>query len=512
MSFYVNWGKSYKPKIVCRYKFKIMNSRKNWLILCIGLLLGGYASAKVTLPNVLTSNMVLQQKERVAIWGKAFPGEKVTVEFAGQSRSCIASSDSTWQVWLKPMKASFQERELVVKGEDNEIRLKNVLVGEVWLCGGQSNMEYPMDRNLKRYAAPGRGEDIAAKEWKNPKADGLRLFMVEKKYGLPDCQTKGWQKPESEYVAPFSAAAYFFGKTLYETLQVPVGIIASSWGGSRIENWMPKDVYIQAPFYKKEQVQHPKVKRRIALYYETMIRPLAPYTLKGFTWYQGESDAISHDSLYVEKFETLLNTWRTIFDDKNLPMYYVQIAPYLYSNRPRDDYKHDAYVKAWFSDLQTSCMDLKNTGQVIVTDLVDNPKDIHPSYKWEVGRRLALWALAKDYKQNVIYSGPQLKQAKLKGGQLYLTFNTGKSGLTAGKRDAATNAFVAVDDKLTWFEVAGKDGIFRPVEAGLTDGKVVLDVSDIDEPSKVRFGWNEKAMPNLFNTEGLPAMPFCVDL
>lgn len=489
-----------------------MNLRKSLFIVCVGLMISGQLLAKVTLPNVLTSNMVLQQKERVAIWGKAYPGERVTVEFAGQSRSCIATSDSTWQVWLKPMNASFEKRDLIVRGEENEIRLGNVLVGEVWLCGGQSNMEYPMDRTLKRYAAPARGEDLAEKEWKNPNAEGLRLFWVEKKYGLPDCQTKGWQEAESAAIAPFSAAAYFFGKTLQEALQVPVGIIASSWGGSRIENWIPEDVYKQAPFYAKEQMQHPTVKRKIALYYDTMIRSLAPYTLKGFTWYQGESDAMAHDSLYVEKFETLLNVWRTIFKDKTLSMYYVQIAPYLYSNRQWDDYKHDACLKAWFADLQTNCMSLEHTGQVIVTDLVDHLKDIHPSYKWEVGRRLALWALAKDYNKKVVCCGPQLKRAYLKKKQVILTFRTEGSRLTAGVRDKDNNAFKAVNDKLTWFEVAGSDGVFRPVEAVIEDGKVVLDVADIKNPSKVRFGWNEQAMPNLFNEEGLPATPFCVEL
>lgn len=490
-----------------------MNFRRVWGIVCVGLLLSGQLFAKVVLPNVLTSNMVLQQKERVAIWGKAYPGERVTVEFAGQSQSCVTAADSTWQIWLKPMDASFEKRELIVRGEKNEVRLDNILVGEVWLCGGQSNMEYPMDRKLKRYVAPRRGVDWAEKEWKDPNVDGLRLFLVEKKYGLPDCQTKGWCVLDSTSVPPFSAVAYFFGKTLRETLQVPVGIIVSSWGGSRIECWMPEDVYTQSSFYEKEQKSHPQVKRKIALYYNTMIRSLAPYTLKGFTWYQGESDAIAHDSLYVDKFKTFLNAWRTAFKNEKLPMYYVQIAPYLYSNRRHDDYKHDAYVKAWFADLQTSCMNLRNTGQVVVTDLVDDLKDIHPSYKWEVGRRLALWALAKNYKQkDLVYSGPRLKTIKLKGKQAILSFHVEGTDLTVGVRDSEDNSFKTTGDKLTWFEVAGSDGVFKTVEAELEDNRVILHLDGIDNPSFVRFGWNEKAMPNLFNTEGLPAFPFCVEL
>lgn len=465
-------------------------------------------SAKVSLPNVLTSNMVLQRNKPVAIWGKALPGERVVVEFAGQRKNCQASFDGTWLVHLNPMKASFEKRDMIIKGEENTLRLENILVGEVWLCSGQSNMEYPMDCELYKYAAPLRGNDLAKKELNESEATNLRLFLVEKKYGLEDCQTKGWQEVGTPSTAFFSAVAYFMGKTLQQALQVPVGIIASSWGGSRIESWISNDSYMKSSFSQVERKNRPGEKRTVALYYDTMIKSLAPYTLRGFAWYQGESDAFAHDSLYVEKFKTLLDNWRTIFRNKKLPMYYVQIAPYHYTY-----YNCDEYVKPWFADMQTECMKFKHTGQVIVTDLVDNVGDIHPPYKWEVGRRLALWALAKDYNMNTVgYHSPYLKHAKIKGNKIILSFHLAGSQLVSGTRDAKDNSFKVTNEKLTWFEVAGNDGRFQPVEATVENNKVILDISKIYVPIAIRFGWHEKAVPNLFNMEGLPATPFKLEL
>lgn len=486
---------------------------KKLIWICLSASIFGTAHAQVSMPNIFTSNMVLQQEKKVAVWGKATPGEKITVRFASQEESCITKSDSTWTIWLKPMKSSFEGREMTVKGKNNEIKFENILVGEVWLCGGQSNMEYPMNRKLKRYAAPKRGKDLAQEECNNVSNKYIRLFLVEKKYGLPDCQTRGWQEAVPSSTAPFSAAAYYFGKTLQENLQVPVGIISSSWGGSRIENWMPEDVYKNSSFYAKERNSHPKIKRSIALYYNTMIKPLAPYTLRGFTWYQGESDAIAHDSLYVEKFSTLLQCWRKIFRNKNLPMYYVQIAPYYYSKRLKDTYRHDEWLKAEFAELQTQCMKLPHTGQIIVTDLVDNLKDIHPSYKWEVGNRLALWALSKDYKKKeIVYSGPQIRKARIKGNKIIVEFKSTGSGLTTGKRNTKDNSFIPTSEKANWFEIAEKDGIFHSAEAEISDNKILIEIPQGMKPDIIRFGWNEKAMPNLFNQEGLPAAPFIIKL
>lgn len=480
--------------------------------------------AEINLANVLTSNMVLQQGKVVNIWGKADPGARLTISFAGQHKETLVNADSSWMLNLDPMPASFEPRILKLRlmkksAETEELQLENILVGEVWICGGQSNMEYPMDRSLKRYAAPARGADLAEQEWRSGGNKNVRLMLVEKVLSLPDCTTKGWQECAANSLASFSAAAYYFGKNIQEELDVPVGLIASSWGGSRIEAWIPEEDYKEAAFYQKECSQHPAVNRKIGHFYRSMIEPLAPYALRGAIWYQGESDAMLHDSLYVEKFKLMTTVWRNIFDQAEMPFYYVQIAPYLYTNRKRDPYLHTPQTMAEFCALQTQCLELPFTGQAVVTDLVDNLTDIHPSYKWEVGRRLALWALAKDYGfRKVVYSGPVLKSAKLCRKKIVLRFDQTGSGLTAGERDVQ-DQFGALKRKtsLSWFELECEDGSLMSVEArvarpwwffGKSRNRVKVILPPNVKAKSLRFAWDEKARPNFFNKEGLPAVPF----
>ncbi|HET9571039.1 MAG TPA: sialate O-acetylesterase, partial [Bacteroidales bacterium] len=240
------------------------------------------------------------------------------------------------------------------------------------------------------------------------------------------------------------------------------------------------------------------------------IEPLAPYALKGFIWYQGESNAMIEDARYVEKTKLLLDAWRSTFRNPTAPFYYVQIAPYYYSKR-KDKKIHTPQMMAEFCSLQTKCLRLPYTGQAIVTDLVDDLTNIHPSYKWEVGRRLSLLALNKTYgKTDLVCSGPQFKSMKASGKSLVLTFDHVGSGLTAGQHNTITNAFEALPSvKLTWFEVAAKgDTLFHPATAIIQNGKVIVSCPEVKKPAQVRFCWNETAMPNFFNKEGLPAVPF----
>ena len=482
------------------------------------------AHAEIRLPNVLTSNMVLQQGKAVHIWGKADPGATLKVSFAGQEKETPVNADSTWILSLDPMEASFEPKILTLQlvkesAKTEEIQLNNILVGEVWICGGQSNMEYTMDLSLKRYAVPGRGADLADQEWRSGGNKQIRLMRVEKVLSLPDCTTKGWLECADTTLAPFSAAAYYFGKQIQEKLNVPVGLIGSYWGGSRIEAWIPEEEYKAAAFYQTECSQHPTVNRRIGHFYKSMIEPLAPYTLRGAIWYQGESDAMLHDSLYAEKFQLMTTVWRAIFRQADMPFYYVQIAPYLYTNRKRDPYPHTPQTMAEFCALQTLCLEQAFTGQAIVTDLVDNLSDIHPSYKWEVGRRLSLWALAKDYGYDkLVFSGPVLKSARLCKNKIILRFDHAGSGLTAGERDAQ-DQFTTLKraTNLSWFELECEGGSVVTAKArvarswwffGKSRNKVKVILPQGTKVNALRFAWDEKARPNFYNKEGLPAVPF----
>lgn len=476
------------------------------LCLAIGL------QAGVKLPNVLTSNMVLQRDQPVAIWGTAMPSEPVSVTFADQNKQAIADEDGRWSVRLDPMPASFEPRLMRISASGKDTTLENILVGDVWLCGGQSNMEYPMRISLKRYASPARGENVAEKEWQSGGNANIRLMLVEKKRSLPDCTTKGWQECSDSTLSVFSAAGYFFGKNVQEAIKVPIGLISSNWGGTRIEPWTPGSVYESSPIFAAETAVKPyKIDNsEVGGLYNSMIAPLAPFALKGFIWYQGESNAMFEDARYVEKTQLMLDAWRSAFKNPSAPFYYVQIAPYYYSKR-KDKIPHTQQLLANFCELQTKCLSLPNTGQAVVTDLVDNLADIHPSYKWEVGRRLALLALNKTYgKTAVVCSGPQFKSMQIKGKTLELTFDHLGGGLTAGQHNAQTNAFEALPlTDLTWFEVAAKgDTVFHAAKASIQNGKVIVSCPAVKKPAQLRFCWNETAMPNFFNKEGLPAIPF----
>jgi sialate O-acetylesterase len=467
------------------------------------------ALALLKLPNVLTSNMVFQRDQPVAIWGSATPGQRVLVTFDAQQQTAVAGSDGAWQLQLAPMKASFVPRDLHISTNDADTVLTNILVGEVWLCGGQSNMEYPMNRLLKKYAAPGRGLDLSEAELQKGGSPHIRLLRIEKVNSLPDCTTQGWTTCADTTLAPFSAIGYYFGKALQESLDVPIGLISSNWGGSRIERWTPASAYEQSPVFADEAKAKPVRIDNIdlGLHYNSMIAPLAPYTLRGFIWYQGESNVMFHDARYVEKTRLLLDAWRQAFNSADAPFYYVQVAPYAYTKR-KDKMSHTPQTMAEFCALQTACLALPQTGQVIVTDLVDKLTDIHPSYKWEVGRRLALWALAKTYEQkDVVYSGPQATGMTVKKNKATLRFEHMGGGLTAGRHNPETNAFECVDENLTWFEVAGKDGVFHDATAVIKGDLVEVYSPEVKRPATVRFAWNEAAMPNLFNKEGLPAVP-----
>jgi sialate O-acetylesterase len=478
-----------------------MNAKlKLCVILPFLALVVGLAQAQIRLPKILASNMVLQRNQPVPIWGWATAGKTVTVTFAGQQKTTNVNSDGAWTISLSSLKTNASPQTMVITCDTSKITLDNILVGEVWLGSGQSNMEYLMKPN---HAKPAKGLDSAQLELSshNPQ---IRLFKVEKKLSLPDVTTTyAWQESGQPSLGEFSAPAYYFAKCLYNTLHVPIGIIASSWGGSRIEPWTPQSAYEALPAFKSDVNSQPfKIDSAVVgKYYQSMILPLAPFALHGFIWYQGESNCMINEPnmRYADKMQALVDSWRKAWGNDKLPFYSVLIAPYYYTKR-KDHVPHTPETLPQFWEQQIASTQIPFTDIITVTDLVDNLADIHPSYKWEVGRRLALVALAKDYGyKKTVYSGPRYKKMQVKDNKLILTFDHAE-GLK-------TNDNKPVDN----FTIAGEDGKFVPATAEISGNRVIVSSPDVSKPANVRFAWVETADPNLVNSAGLPALPFRTD-
>jgi sialate O-acetylesterase len=429
-----------------------------WLI----LLWPAWVQADVRLPAVIGSQAVLQRDVPLPIWGWAEPNEEVTVAIDDNQATAKADADGNWCVTLKPMKADGKPHELTVTGK-NELVLEDILIGEVWVGSGQSNMEW----NLQ--STHGAAEAIAAAKYPE-----IRLFhvpKVQKPQPADDVQA-AWKACAPETVPSFSGVLYYFGLKLHEELDVPVGLINSSWGGSPIEPWTVTDDGSGGM-------------------YNGMIHPLQPFAVRGAIWYQGETNVLQKNGLaYYDKMKALIEGWRKTWNNDGLSFYFVQIAPW--SGR----YEPGQLPALW--EAQVASLKILGSGMIVTTDLVDNIGDIHPRNKLDVGNRLARWALAKDYGQkDLVYSGPLYKSMKTEGNKIRLTFAHVGGGL------------VSRDQKpLTEFQIAGEDGKFVPAVAAIDGCEVVVEVDAVASPKQVRFGWHKVANPNLSNKEGLPASPF----
>jgi sialate O-acetylesterase len=453
------------------------------------------SSAQVRLPKVFGDNMVLQRHQPIKIWGWSKPNEKVTVEFKKQEKTTIADDKGYWETILKPLSASAKPTEMIISSKETLV-LKNILVGEVWLCSGQSNMEYPMKH---KYAKPIKSVDSSLHEL-DAKHPSIRLFKVEKV--LSDTLTSvGWKECITpEVIEQFSAIGYFFARNLHKELHIPIGIISSSWGGTRIETWTAEDMYLDLPAFKDTLNNKPILISgvRPGKHYESMIKPLSPYALKGVLWYQGESNIIINDEInYADKMQALIEGWREAWNSK-MPFYSVAIAPYYYTKR-KDQLPHTSEALPKFWEAQKESLKIPKTDMVWISDLVDNLNDIHPPYKWEIARRLSNLALKRDYNKNLEIYGPTFKNYKIKGRKIHLTFNHDE-GLKSHD-----------NQKLNWFTIAGEDGDFLPAEVEISGKKVIVYHDRIAKPKHVRFSWNETAQPNLTNKTGLPAVPFRTD-
>jgi sialate O-acetylesterase len=455
------------------------------LAICAAGLLAAPASADVKLPHLFGDHMVLQQKTEAPVWGWADAGEEVTVTLGDAKAIAKAGDDGKWMTKLKTPAAG-GPFELKVKGK-NEITFKDVLVGEVWLASGQSNMEWTVANSLN-----------AADEAKAADHPQIRMIKVAKKPSDKplDDFAGDWKVCTPQNVPQFSACGYFFARKLHEELGVPVGIINSSWGGTICEAWachesLEHDADFK-PILDRAAQFKPDQPNQAAVLFNGMINPLLPYAIEGAIWYQGESNH-GRAAQYAKLFPTMIKDWREHFHRGDFPFLFVQLAPYKYGNE-------DPRILAELWEAQTKTLSLPNTGMAVTTDIGD-VTNIHPKNKQEVGRRLALWALANTYgKQELVYSGPLYDSMQVDGNKIRLKFQHVDGGLVAegGK-------------PLSYFQIAGEDQKFVDATAKIDGDTVVVGSDEVAKPVAVRFAWNKIAEPNFFNKAGLPASPFRTD-
>lgn len=464
-----------------------MTSKHRWLwaLLAVAAMQSA-AAAEVKLPSIFSEHMVVQREQPVPVWGWAEPGEKVKVSLAGQSAETKADEKGNWKVALPELKAG-GPYELVVAGS-NTIKRGDVLVGEVWLCSGQSNMGWTVARSVNAK------EEIANSA--NPK---LRMFFVARHPAdKPQENCRGdWRVAGPKTVGNFSAVAYFFGRKLQKELGVPVGLINSSWGGTICEAWTSHEALqgeddFKALLKRGANSKNKKSPNRASVLYNGMIAPLVPYGIRGAIWYQGEAN-VGRAAQYAKLFPTMIRDWRDQWNEK-FPFLFVQLAPFRYGN-------HDPALCAELWDAQLKTLkNVENTGMAVTTDIA-TLNNIHPPNKQDVGDRLARWALAKTYgKDGIVYSGPIYKSMKVEGNKIRLAFNHVDGGLKTRDGKAPNE-----------FQIASAKGDFVPAQAKIEGDAVVVWSDQVSQPAAVRMGWRDTAQPNLMNEAGLPASPFRTD-
>ncbi|MGB2866852.1 MAG: sialate O-acetylesterase [Bacteroidota bacterium] len=504
-----------------------MSNLNLYLYLC--LLLLEPAQAQLRLAPVFGSNMVLQQGKELPVWGTASAGERISIELNGSKKETVAADDGRWSVALPPQRAGGP---FVMKVEgNNSVELKNVLIGEVWLASGQSNMEFSLDKSTD-----GDAEIAAAND------DDLRLLTVKRAVSETVQTTfEGkWQSCNPKSVRRFSAVAYYFAKHLRATLKIPVGIIHSSWGGTAAESWIPHSALDTDPdfapilerwekdkanyptafaeFREKEQEllkkweddsvravaenrvvpQKPRPPRgdpgsrdTPSGQYNAMIAPLVPLAIEGVIWYQGEANA-SRAYQYRTLFPVLIKEWRSVWSRADLPFYYVQL-PNL-ARQPEPSRSGWAELR----EAQLMTLNVPHTGMAVTIDVGD-PANLHPTNKKPVGERLALIAEAKVYGQKVEYSGPVYRSFKGEGNKIRISFDHAESGL------------VAKGGELKGFFIAGQNMKFMRAKAVIDGLDILVENELIAIPVAVRYAWADNPDCNLYNGAGLPASPFRTD-
>jgi len=478
---------------VTKHVFNMRTKFKYFLAISVLSLLAASSYAKIMLPSIISDNMVLQQKSKVKIWGwtSAYTEEIMVWGSWGGDTVKTKSAVGKWLLEIETPTAGGPYI-LSIKGHES-IEIKNVLIGENWLCGGQSNMEMPVDS-----IAPGfLGVINYKKKIQQASHPTIRLFTVEKQiadYPQDNCFGR-WVECSPETVKDFSAVGYFFGKYLQDGIHVPVGLIHSSWGGTNVETWLRKEVVTGNPVntseLKKIKKSHDLWPIQAGLAFNAMIHPLVNYKIAGVIFYQGESN-IKAPFHYARIFPELIYNWRHEWG-YDFPFYYVQIVP------AGTDINYNNII---LRESQRQSMKTPYTGMVVTSDIKTNePGDklpTHPRQKEEVGRRLSLWALAKIYGHEVVPSGPLYKSMRIVDDKIELSF------------EYATGIY-AKGDELTHFEIASDDQQFIPAKTEIRGDKIFVWHPQVKHPAAVRFAFSDDAFPNLYNEAGLPAPPFRTD-
>ncbi|MEM7368493.1 MAG: sialate O-acetylesterase [Bacteroidota bacterium] len=439
--------------------------------------------ATISLPAVYGDHMVLQQQEEVLLWGWGSPLEQLSVigSWDGKVHRDTTDNHANWHVTLQTPKAGGPYTITIIGS--NTLVLEDVMIGEVWLCSGQSNMEWSVMHGIQN----GTQEAFEANH------PGIRLFHVEKRSAdVPQLDVVGkWASCTPESMAGFSAVAYFFGRNLQQDLKIPIGLIHSSWGGTPAEAWINQEVLARNERLAKaaEKIKPmPWCPNRPGTTYNAMLAPLIPFPIAGAIWYQGETNTANHES-YQELFSAMIDNWRSEWQ-RDFPFYYVQIAPFRYGQKE---------VGVAIREAQRKTLATSKTGMVVISD-IGNIKDIHPRNKQDVGKRLAAWALSNTYqKEGIVYSGPLYQKMEREGNKIRVYFDHAEGGL------------VSRNGTLTHFEIAGEDGTFVPAKAEIDGATILVQAGEIRRPQAVRFAWDNVAEPNLFNQAGLPASSFRSD-
>jgi sialate O-acetylesterase len=489
----------------------------------------GPVAADVVLPAVIGPNMVLQRGVRASVWGWADPEEKVTVKIADQAKICVADAKGNWAVKLNKMQAG-GPLTMTVTGK-NTIKLENILVGDVWVCSGQSNMRTPVAKSKN-----------GQQEVKNAKYPSIRLFNVKPATAdKPQFDSRGsWSECTPETVPSFSAVGYFFGRHLHKRLKVPVGLIQSAYGGTPAEAWTPMEV-LQAddlfrrtviPFWEKKirdydpaaekkryeaqlaawkhQAEQAKAKgvkprrpqmpvipakspHRPAGLYNAMIAPLTPLKIRGVIWYQGECNA-GRAWQYRRLLPLLIESWRTKWGQGNFPFLIVQLANY---NKRQPQPSQSTWAE--LREAQFMALSVPNTALVVAID-IGEADDIHPRNKQDVGKRLALAARKIAYGEDICFSGPVYESMRIAGEKVLLKFKHTCDGLSAKG-----------GGELKGFAIAGADRKFVWADAKIEGNDVVVWSNQVVNPVAVRYAWADNPDCNLYNTTGLPASPFRTD-
>jgi sialate O-acetylesterase len=456
-----------------------------------------FVHAEIKLPAIFSDNMLLQQNAKVNIWGKADANKTVSIKTSWSKKALKTTSDynGNWKVSITTPKADGKPQTITFS-DGKSLRLKNLILGELWLCSGQSNMEMPM-KGFKNQPVEGANMDILRST--NP---NLRLFTVKRNSTI-EAQTDvtgTWQEATPETVKEFSAIGYYFGRLLNETLNVPVGLVLSAWGGSSVEAWMSEDMLRAFPQVNipKSDADIKEKNRTPTTLYQAMIHPIVGMTLKGVIWYQGESN-YDRAETYTNMFSTMINGWRKNWAQADtIPFYYCQIAPFDYSafTEKGKEPNNSAYLRE--AQLKAETV-IPKTGMAVLLDL--GLKDgIHPAKKQIPAERLALLALVKTYGiKGVEAESPLYKEIEIKNDTVIVSFERAQMWITAKN----------FESKL--FTVAGEDKVFHPAKAWIVRSKMYVKSEAVKNPMAVRYAFENYVEGDLFSNEGLPVSSFRSD-